>query len=181
MIENLIYCSNCGKKNPDESKFCNACGTCLFHPDTKEQKEIDIHTIADTDLKKVNVLFIIFLTIITLGIYCPIWFLTRRKSINNLQSNKKLGIGIFVFIILLQILSFILAIFSGSMEGINAIDALTGFDGIIGIILIVQGFKVRRIFINHFNSQLQREISFSGVATFFFHIYYLQYKINRFK
>ena len=85
-MENLIYCSNCGKKNPDESKFCNACGTRLFYPDTKEQKEIDIHTIADTDLKKVNVLFIIFLTIITLGIYCPIWFLTRRKSINNLQS-----------------------------------------------------------------------------------------------
>jgi len=67
------------------------------------------------------------------------------------------------------------------MEGISAIDALTGFDGIIGIILIVQGFKVRRIFINHFNSQLQGEISFSGVATFFFHIYYLQYKINRLK
>ena len=179
-MNKLIYCSNCGKKSPDESKFCSACGTRLFYQDKKKQQKFDRHNIVDTDLKKVSVLFIIFLTIITLGLYCPIWFLTRRKSINNLQSNKKLGIGVFIFIILLNILNFIFAIF-GPRDEIDAIDALTGFSNIIWIILIVQSFKVRRIFINHFNSQLQKEISFSGVATFFFHIYYLQYKINRFK
>jgi hypothetical protein len=48
---------------------------------------------------------------------------------------------------------------------------------------------VKRILLDHFSAQesgpfsgtisLQRDVSLSGVATFFFQILYLQYKINR--
>ena len=28
-----LYCNNCGAKNPDNSKFCSACGTKLYTQD----------------------------------------------------------------------------------------------------------------------------------------------------
>ena len=40
---------------------------------------------------------------------------------------------------------------------------------------------MRRILNEHFNAHLQRGISFSWIATLFFQIYYLQYKINRYE
>ncbi len=54
--------------------------------------------------------------------------------------------------------------------------------------MIVLSFKVRRILLDHSESQrtgmfasnvvMEQQSSFSSVATFFFGIWYLQYKIN---
>jgi len=125
----------------------------------------------DLELKKTNVLLMIFLTIITAGIYQAIWFLRRRGAINSLQSKEKLNTGVFVFVIVLYSVSLLID-FAGGKS--------TLLCGIAAICLLVQCFKVRRIFENHFNVYFKRGISFSGIATFFFMIFYLQYKINRF-
>ena len=50
-------------------------------------------------LKKISVILLWFLTNITFGIYVPGWYLTRRNTINNLQSEQKVGSGVFVFAI----------------------------------------------------------------------------------
>jgi hypothetical protein len=63
-------------------------------------------------------------------------------------------------------------------KNVELIDNLISLTA--GIVLLIQCFKVRRIFQQHFNDHLGRNISFSGVATFFFQIFYLQYKVNRF-
>jgi hypothetical protein len=129
----------------------------------------------------------IILTVITAGIYWPIWFMTRRKAINTMQSREKLGSGVFVFAIALFVISLLVAISAGVLERVGGELLLTkglqAFSGIMHAVaaaaVLVQSFKVRRIFNEHFNTHLRQGISFSGVATFFFIIYYLQYKINR--
>ena len=71
-----------------------------------------------------------------------------------------------------------------SIELINLARGISSVDGVMSlavtIIMIVQCFKVRRVFREHYNDHLRGDIPFSGLATFFLGIFYLQYKINRF-
>jgi predicted Zn finger-like uncharacterized protein len=137
---------------------------------------------ATPELKKTSVILMLFLTAITLGIYYPIWCLKRKKEINNLQSKEKLGSGVFVFAIVAYSLTLLSGLISGFLEGLtggrsafqNFLDlAFNILNLVVGISLLVRCFKIRRILQEHFNKSL------SAVATFFFQIYYLQYKINR--
>lgn len=122
---------------------------------------------ATTELKCTSVLFVIFLMIITAGIYIPIWFLTRRKVINNLQSSQKLGFdGIVLALVLISI--------SLLVDVIGGIENISGLLSMVALIIIIfQSFKVRSILEDHFVGS-----QFSGVLTFLATICYLQYKIN---
>ena len=132
----------------------------------------------DTQLEKKNVLLMIFLTIITYGIYIPVWFLKRKNAFNNLNSKEKISNGPIIFVLVIFVISAILLIPSvlfmeteiGTMvDGIDSIINLVG-----GITILVMSFKVRRIMNEHYKTKL------SGVATLFFTFLYLQYKVNRF-
>jgi hypothetical protein len=139
---------------------------------------------SNTELKKTSIVLLIFLTIITFGIYYPVWFLRRRNAINNLQSKEQLGVGVFVFAIVVLSISLFVYLLSGSMEGIadglgekSLIPISTGLDLfsmtlylVAGIAIFFQCFKVRRIFNEHFNTHLEKGISFSVAATFLFQI-----------
>ena len=155
----------------------------------------EIQIAINQDIKKTPVILTIFFTIITAGIYYPCWFLTRRDQINELHSDEKLGKNVFIYGIVFFSISIFLACVIGVLEGmgeglgnveflvmaeaVDVIDSLLSL--VVFIILLVQCFKVRRIFRNHFNEHLGRNIYFSGLLTFFFQIHYLQYKINRFE
>lgn len=137
--------------------------------------------------KKTSITLMVILTIVTAGIYWPIWFMNRRKAINGMQAKEKLASGVFVFAIVLFVISLFVAVSAGVLErlggelwlakGLNAISGV--MHAIAAAVVLVQSFKVRRIFHEHFNVHLQQGIAFSRVATFFFILYYLQYKINR--
>jgi len=152
-------CTQCSTHHAPGITICWFCGHELKNVKT------------DNELMETNVLLMIFLTVITVGIYRAIWFLRRRDAINSLQSKEKLNTGVFVFIIVLYSISVLVNLADGNSSLLYLIA---------GITLLVQCFKVRRIFNEHFNTYLKKDISFSGVATFFFTIFYLQYKINRF-
>jgi predicted RNA-binding Zn-ribbon protein involved in translation (DUF1610 family) len=167
-----VHCPHCGKENVATAKFCYACGKNLM---------------LLPDLGKMHICLLIFLTVITFGMYYPIWFLIKRRGLNELQSSIKIGLVTPIFVIVIWSIKLLFQFTSGFVEGLGYIESAEGLNiitGILsligGIILIVQGFRVRRIFIDHFNVYLRRDIKFSGIATFFFGIFYLQYKINRF-
>lgn len=61
-------------------------------------------------LDRKNIFLIIFLAIITYGIYMPIWFLNRVEAINNLSSKKKIKKGPIMFVLVLFIASAVLLI-----------------------------------------------------------------------
>ncbi|MCK5494638.1 MAG: DUF4234 domain-containing protein [Candidatus Omnitrophica bacterium] len=120
----------------------------------------------------------IILTLITWGIYFPIWFLRQKKAINNLNSKTKLGSKPFYFLLFVSIISVILIYPLILLEGKPTGNILDWADSLLnlvrGIIVIVMTFKVEGILRNHFKEE------FSTLATFVLSIFYLQYKINRF-
>jgi hypothetical protein len=148
-------------------------------------------------LEQVSVLRVVVLSLLTFGLYVPFWYLRRRAAINSLGSPEKLSKGVFIFALSLWILDFLVNLIYGALT-----EAGTSFPAsfmrnlsrilelAVGIILLIQAFKVRRILLDHngvqqagmFSSQigLEANTSFSGVATFFLGIWYLQYKINEF-
>lgn len=181
-----MYCSRCGKDNPRTAAYCNACGNPLFYKSPMVSGTVNRIPQPGANLKKTSVLFMIFMTVITGGIYWAIWFLTRKDAINRLQSREKLSTGVLVFVTVMVSMSLVAGVISGGLEGLGEteiVENLDAFGGLLdlitGITLLVQCFKVRRILKEHLNMYLRRGIPFSGAATFFFGIFYLQYKINR--
>ena len=145
--------------------------------------EASLGAIAKTGLqsKKMSVPLLILFTFITFGIYIPVWFLQRRKAFNHLNSEKKLGAGVFIFAIVALGFNLFVSFTLGFIEGftgeaglIQQVEPILDLiSAIANITLLVKSFKVRRIFKDHFKEP------FSAVATFFFQAWYLQYKINR--
>jgi hypothetical protein len=127
------------------------------------------------DLGKMHIWLLIFLTVITFGLYNPIWFLIKRRGLNELQSSIKIGLVTPIFVIVIWSIQLLFQFTSGFAEGLGYIESAEVLNIIAnilsligGIILIVLSFRVRRIFIDHFNVYLRRDIKFSGIATFFF-------------
>jgi hypothetical protein len=135
------------------------------------------------------------LTLMTAGLYAPIWFLIRRRALNNLRSKEKLDVLPIAVALAALVLSLCFPIVAslkwGSwVEVENAFPTLRpGILLVAGFILIVQqSFKVRRILLDHLaprqeamfsaGIRMQHEESFSQMGTFFFGIFYLQHKIN---
>jgi membrane-anchored glycerophosphoryl diester phosphodiesterase (GDPDase) len=142
-------------------------------------------------LESRSVVLVVGLTLVTLGLYYPVWFMLRRSGINSLHSKEKLGAMVFALVIALQLLVLGLILGQGYLTS-PELAWLRFFDSaaslLTGILLLVQTFKVKRILEDHAaeSSQglfggsisLAQESSLSGVATFFFGIFYLQHKIN---
>ena len=139
---------------------------------------------APEQLPETSVLLMIVLTLITAGIYVAVWFLMRLKALNRLNSSEKLGPPVFIGIIILLALSLVLAVAApfATAHRSDTSSLSRVFDLTAGIAILVQAFKVRRILEEHVNAgrgQLfAQPVSFSGVAVFFFGVFYLQYKIN---
>ncbi|MHC4489705.1 MAG: DUF4234 domain-containing protein [Planctomycetota bacterium] len=177
-----MKCPQCGYQNRDTDERCGYCNQRL-------QKNEQIE--GAKNLKKTPVILTIVFTIITYGIYYPLWFLRRKNAINNLKSEKKLGNGVFIFGIIIYstsvVLSVVAAFMGGLVEDLAALDTIDYvrklfnfyIGGVVSMMLFIQCFKVRTILNDHFNVHLERDIRLSGVAVFFFQIWYLQYKINR--
>jgi hypothetical protein len=147
-------------------------------------------------LESTSVPWVVFLSLITLGLYVPLWVLSRRKALNNLRSSEKLNLGTLSFILSMSILGWAASIAAGALGDRGSVSAAMTFGQfgeatlLIGAIeLLFQLFKIRRILMDHFSVTSlgpfsltvasQSEAHFSGVATFFLGICYLQYKINR--
>ena len=151
----------------------------------------------EAKFEKTSVVVVILLSLITGGIYLPIWFLRRREAINRLRSPEGIGWAAPFAATVAFSLGLCAAFasgFAGAMglrEAVGELFASGRVLAMVGAVLILfECFRVRRIVLDHLHTQssglfassvaLERDTSFSGVATFFFGIYYLQYKINRF-
>ena len=133
--------------------------------------------------KKISIWLMLVLSLITLGIYVPIWFLRRRDALNKLSSSEKLGSSgaIFVLVIFcISVLFFPVQLLSTDQSIISALDAVDRLINLVGgIILLVLAFTVRRILDDHYNEHIGMDLPFSKVWTFLFTFLYLQYKMNR--
>lgn len=146
---------------------------------------------ASTGLKKRSVLLMILLTLVTLGLYYPWWFLRRLTGLNALNTPRRLQLWPFLLLMAFSVLRVAIAIATGQRpidraigSGPAAILSLTGFA--IGILIVVQCFFIKDMLEDHLRgsevtagSVLSAPTQLSGFLTFFFGAYYLQHIINR--
>jgi hypothetical protein len=146
-------------------------------------------------LTEASLLGLISLTMFTLGLYWPIWFLQRRAGINKLHSEEKLSVWPSIVILLLVLLAVMANLDVGyEVPSIRHFEiywtpAFSLAVGVIGVILMVfQAFKVQSIMEEHSRLHVAgplagsiamlQEKSFLVLPTLFLGIFYLQYKIN---
>ena len=144
-------------------------------------------------VKHTSVAVVFLFTFLTNGIYLPVWFLTRRNQFNSLQSEEKLGKGVYLFAIVAFSAAVCLGLYSGlalfflsepslgeSGSYLAYADLAANLFTLIAIIpLVQQTFKAKRILLDHYNGHLRQNVTFSPVLTLLFLNLYLQYKINR--
>ena len=142
--------------------------------------------------EKKSVVLLLFLSIITAGIYVPVWYLKRTKELNNLNTEKKLSVGLAKTYLILHILYLISAIviqimMKGAIMTMDlvALASFTIFLGLLSlvgliqfIIMLILAFSTRTVLNQALDKKgVTRKIS--GLFTFFFNFAYLQYEINR--
>ena len=145
-----------------------------------------------TGLKRRSVILMIVLTLVTLGFYYPIWFLRRRDALNAMDSPRKLRLWPFVVYLVWYVFQFILGFANGVARGqliSPQVDLLLKLVQLaIAILLLVQCFFIKDILEDHLagpGDQIQSpllvaSVKLSGLMTFLFQVFYLQYAINRY-
>jgi hypothetical protein len=143
-------------------------------------------------LKRRSILLMIVFAVVTFGLYYAIWFLRRRAALNRLDSPRKLGRWPFLIFIAFFVFQFVVGIASGSAPLEQTIGAggsllLSLVQLAVGILMVVQCFFAKDILEDHLagpednlsSSILVDRVKLSGLMTFFFQVFYLQYVINR--
>jgi hypothetical protein len=191
-----VYCTRCGQRNDDASRFCATCGNHLDVQTATREPALPTPATSGSPLpglKRTSVLLLILLTFVTVVIYYPVWFLRRRSALNGLRSRDKLKRGVFVVAIVLFSVGLLLMLMAWALEGFGEglgrgelLAVSKGLEGfaqflnlVAGIALLIQSFKVRRMLTEHVATHTGQPVSISGLGTFFFQILYLQYKINQ--
>jgi hypothetical protein len=127
----------------------------------------------------------------SLGIYYLVWFFRRRNGLNQLDSPIKLPMWPLVLTAAYYGGQVVLGVGQGIGLVPEVIDpnvaiALTLLELFIGVTMIVQCFRIKDIIQDHATSARDsdrwfvEEVHLSGVMTFFFSIFYLQWAINKY-
>ena len=142
-------------------------------------------------LKQRRVLVMVLFVIITFGVYYLVWWFRRRPGLNRLNSPTKLAAWPPVLWATWFAIQFVLGLVQGSRPG----EPVMGPGGTltvslvqfaVGILMIVQTFRVKDIIEDHAAPETEsgpmfvEPVKLSGLMTFFFSIFYLQWAINRY-
>jgi hypothetical protein len=143
---------------------------------------------APTGLKRRRVITTVVFVFLTLGIYYMVWFFRRRTALNQLNSPRKLQLWpllAFTTDFVLEV-GFTLAAAEETIDvvfGPSVAVLLTLIRLTVGIVMIWQCFIIKDIIEDHAtpaDAPFVERVKLSGLATFFFSIFYLQYAINRY-
>lgn len=143
-----------------------------------------------TQLWRRSVLLMLVLTFLSAGCYPQIWMLRRRHAFNAVESPHKISEWPSIAMLVLGAIEFAAAITRAitdpSTDDPWLIEGAAGYLRIaVGIVFIVQTFFVKSILEDVLtpDGPLGNEAGYhrqlSGLLTFFFSVFYLQYIINR--
>jgi len=142
-------------------------------------------------LKRRSVLVMIVFTIISFGLYYPIWWFRRRQGLNRLNSPKKLAAWPLLLLVAVFVIQIGLAFAAGDTPleefiGAGPMLLVLLFRLGVGILMLVQTFRIKDMIEDHATPESDsgpmfvEQVQLSGVMTFFFSIFYLQWAINRY-
>jgi hypothetical protein len=106
------------------------------------------------------------------GLYQYVWWFLRRRFLDGLDADQKLGLALPIAVGVTSI--------AGNLLPLGGKEA-TPLSGLMlvaaGLLTLTANFRVAAILRSHFRRNYLR-LEVSGVGTFFLGVYYLQYKIN---
>lgn len=128
--------------------------------------------------KRVNLTVVIIMSIVTLGVYLGYWFLKERNTLKEIEKGKIIPIRLWWLFTILLALSFVYH-FLGSILLTPYGDAVfTSFDMIMSFyflgLLYYSVFRMRDILQEEYE-----DVTFNPWLLVLFHVWYLQFKLNR--
>lgn len=128
--------------------------------------------------QRLSTLLLVLLTTITCGLWVPIWYWQRRSFFDAITRDKKLGSMPYV-LLGVNVVSLVVLVVEGIRPSRTGADAggpnLFGIaSGLLGLMLAFRGKAI----LEQYFSRIGKPRRLSTAATFFFQLYYLQYKIN---
>ena len=139
-------------------------------------------------LKRRSVLMMILFVVLSLGIYYVIWWFRRRPGLNRLNSPRKLPVWPLALLVFLWVLNLAGGVMDGLEPGrpVQGQPLLSLFQIAVGISMIVYCFWAKEIIEDHARPEpgsgpaFGTDVRLSGIMTFFFSIFYLQWAINKY-
>lgn len=189
-----MFCDNCGAQLREKAQFCPKCGQSVSVVQSPSNQQIV------SDLKptkwsgRKSVLLVIFLTLITGGIYSAIWYRRQQNLLNGFSSQKKITKSDIRLLLIVSSLFALLSFISGAHDSPKSFDYMTNLDLTMFVILKIGpplmelatmwiilrlAFRARYILDEHYNKHLKMKVYFGLIYTFLFHIYYIQYMLNQ--
>jgi len=142
-------------------------------------------------LKHCSLWLMIAFILISFGVYYLIWFFRRRPGLNRLDSPLKVPMWPLLLAAAFFGVTFVLGVVAGS----RPVPDLIGPVGsgvlllvrlVVGIAMIFQCFRIKDIIQDHATlptdpgQRFVEQVQLSGLMTFFFSIFYLQWAINKY-
>lgn len=119
-----------------------------------------------------SVLLCFILSMITVGIYPCIWMIQRRPFLESLRTRQRLGMELPLISLVASVVHLFVIIFTDGTQ----LESLLSLAS--GIPMIMACFRARTM-IEQELVAMGRPNRLSGAATFFFSVYYLQWRINQ--
>ena len=144
-------------------------------------------------IKRRSVVVMILFTVLTFGLYPTIWFFRRRAALNELNSPRKLQLSPLVIFSTVVAIGIVVNVISVPDSPENVIGTapylifrLVQFG--VWIMMVFQCFIIKDILEDHIAGPddptapplFVERVRLSGLATFFFNVFYLQYIINKY-
>ncbi|MFD1204966.1 MULTISPECIES: hypothetical protein [Sporosarcina] len=131
----------------------------------------------DLLLKKAPVWLMIILSIISMGFYMGIWMLNRKKDVQQLNSVNHVPFYLWSISTILLIVFFFLNVFRHFIFTDIGYLYVESFDIIFSFffvgLLYYTVFRMRELI------ESTSSIKYNQFLLFFFHIFYIQYKVNQ--
>lgn len=128
------------------------------------------------EMERFSTWAVVGLTIITFGIYYLYWMYTRMNQINGLSTNAKGNKTAFTIYIGIYVVNTAISISGTEDLTIAIVNLVLSLCGVVALLITV--FSTRRAIIEVINKGSAEQVHLGGVMTFFFQIFYFQYKIN---
>lgn len=146
-----------------------------------------------TVLEHRSVWLMLVFVLCTFGLDHPVWFFRRRRGLNLLDSPRKLPMWPLMLFAGYLVTAFVIGLMTGGSTveeafGVEAAMALRIAQLIMGVLMIMQCFAVKDIIEDHAqgpddasrDEMFKPHVKLSGLMTFFFSIFYLQWAINHY-
>ena len=129
------------------------------------------------DYKKLNLLWMILLTFFTLGAYIGVWFLKNKKNIVNTTVKHGIHFGLWTFLTVLSFSFLFISLFGGVVLSDYGEEIINSYETIFNYLFVglhyYSIFRMKEMMEEHFDMDI------NVYFLFFFHIFYIQYKINQ--